>query len=304
MAYWALSQQQDGVRSIASKERRLPMTAFPPPASVTLSVAHCLDELDREPTRRAHTAYIVVDVIRATTTLAVMCERGVRRVYVAPDVETARRLRASLPDALLAGEVDAVPPPGFDHGNSPAEWGALAVAGRDVLFSTTNGARGLHAALGGGPVFAGSLRNASAVSAAALAAARSLATAEHTGRVCVVCSGLGDKPAPDDSLCAGWLIQTLQGVAERAGVGATLGAGAGQALELLAEQRAAWSGAAADERAWLAEALAATPAARAVLAAGLGADIAWCAAVDASPAVPRVTGEDAARSLVIVEQAR
>ncbi|HEX8731038.1 MAG TPA: 2-phosphosulfolactate phosphatase, partial [Ktedonobacterales bacterium] len=183
-------------------------------------------------------------------------------------------------------------------------WGALAVAGREVLFSTSNGARALHAVIGGGPIFVGSLRNASAVCARALAAAERLAeTDEAASEVCVVCSGLDGRPAVDDSLCAGWLIQTLRPEAARLGARVTLGAGARRALALLARRRAAYAGSDADARAWLARALDATPAARGVRAVGLGADIAWCADVDASTAIPQVVGEDAARSLVIIEKA-
>jgi 2-phosphosulfolactate phosphatase len=289
----------------------MPTMTPPPPtheaaheaAHVTLSVAHCFDEMDLDPNHRAHTAYIVVDVIRATTTLAVMFERGARRVLVARDVEMARRVRASQPQAIIAGEVNAVAPPDFDHGNSPDEWGRLDVTDREILFSTTNGARGLHAAMGGGPVFAGSLRNASAVCVAALAAARQLSTPERNGIVTVVCAGLGARPADDDTLCAGWLIQTLLGQMEQGGGGVTLGPGAQQALDLLAAQRSAHGGDDAVPRLWLADALAATEAARAVLEAGLGADLAWCADVDASTAVPMVAGEDVARMLLVIEKA-
>ncbi len=271
---------------------------------VTLSVAHCFDDIDRDPARRAHTAYIVVDVIRATTTLAVMFERGARRVFVAPDVETARRMRASQPQAIIAGEVNAVAPLDFDHGNSPDEWGGLDVAGREILFSSTNGARGLHAAMGGGPVFAGSLRNASAVCATALTAARQLTTLARDGIVCVVCSGFDGRPSDDDSLCAGWLIQTLQRVAAQHGVATTLRPDAQLALDLLDASRRAYSADAdTNPRRWLGEALTATRAARAVLEVGLGADLAWCADVDAATAVPMVAGEDVTRGLLIVEQA-
>ena len=282
------------------------MTASPAhDATVTLSVAHCFDEIDLDPLRRAHTAYIVVDVIRATTTLAVMFERGARRALVARDVEAARQVRVSLPEAIVAGEVNAVAPTDFDHGNSPDEWGGLDVTGREILFSTTNGARGLHAAMGGGPVFAGSLRNASAVCEHALAAARRLTTPQARGGVTVVCSGLNGQPAQDDSLCAGWLIQTLQGEAAQQGISAALGPGAQHALDLLATQRQAYTNAddANDTRAWLAAALRASPAALAVVEVGLGADIAWCADVDASTAVPQVAGEDISRRLVVLEKA-
>jgi 2-phosphosulfolactate phosphatase len=273
-------------------------------APVTLSVAHCLAEIDLDPLRRAHTTYIVVDVIRATTTLAVMFEQGARRVLVARDVDAARRVRGSLPSALLAGEVNAVAPPDFDHGNSPDEWGRLDLAGREILFSTTNGARGLHAAMGGGPVFAGALRNASAVCAAALSTARQLATPPEHGAVAIICSGLRDQPAPDDSLCAGWLIETLRAAAAQVGVAVALGAGTRQALEWLDASRRTYDPEGdSPAQLWLANALAETPAARNVLEVGLGADIAWCADVDASTAVPMVAGEDIARALLVVERA-
>jgi 2-phosphosulfolactate phosphatase len=273
-------------------------------APVTLSVAHCLAEIDLDPLRRAHTTYIVVDVIRATTTLAVMFEQGARRVLVARDVDAARRVRGSLPSALLAGEVNAVAPPDFDHGNSPGEWGRLDLAGREILFSTTNGARGLHAAMGGGPVFAGALRNASAVCAAALSTARQLATPPEHGAVAIICSGLRDQPAPDDSLCAGWLIDTLRAAAAQVGVAVALGAGTRQALEWLDASRRTYDPEGdSPAQLWLANALAETPAARNVLEVGLGADIAWCADVDASTAVPMVAGEDIARALLVVERA-
>lgn len=275
---------------------------LPSPApSLTLSVAHCPAEIDRDPARRAQTTYIVVDVIRATTTLTVMFDRGIRRALVARTVDEARQAHVSEPTALLAGEVEAVAPRDFDHGNSPAEWGALDVTGREVVYSTTNGARALHAARGGGPIYAGALRNASAVCVAALNAARFLASSGAGAEIAVVCSGLGDQPADDDSLCAGWLIQTLRARAAEASMATSLGRGAQRALDLLATRQAL--GSEREPREWLYDALNQTPAAQSVIAAGLGADLAWCADVDASTATPMVAGEDVARALLIVEQA-
>lgn len=272
-------------------------------APLTLTVAHSPSEIDLDPQRRAQTVYIVVDVIRATTTLAVMAERGVRRVMVAPSVEMARKARTTEPTALLAGEVNAVAPPDFDYGNSPAEWGPLEVAGREVVFSTSNGARALHAAMGGGPIFAGSLRNATAVCTAALKATQALESPQQAAWMTVVCSGLGGRPSDDDSLCAGWLIQTLRGLAAQANLSAALGAGAQRALDLLEQRRASVDEAESESSVWLYNALDATEPARMVREAGLGADLAWCADVDASNAVPMVAGEDVARLLLFVEQA-
>ena len=285
--------------------------------AITLSIAHAPSEIPA-PARRARTVAIVVDVIRATTTLAVMLDRGVRRVWVARDVDAARAVRATLPSALLAGEVAAVAPPDFDCGNSPAEWGALpdsVIAGREVLFSTTNGARALHACRSdaahgadgaGGAIFAGSLCNATAVSQAALTAARDLAadsdSSDSAAEILVVCSGRDGLPAEDDSLCAAWLIATLRILAERAEGAVVLNDAASAALDLLAPLVSARR-IQVDAGRWLYERLRASKPARDVLDVDLGEDIVWCANLDASRAVPVVTGYDAARDLLIVEGA-
>src|SRR5215831_6981857 len=90
--------------------------------------------------------YVVVDVIRATTTLTVAFDRGCRRVLLAPDVETAQeRARRESGRFLLGGEREGVAPSGFNLGNSPAEYARADLAGRELLFATTNGTRALRA---------------------------------------------------------------------------------------------------------------------------------------------------------------
>lgn len=295
MPYWL--RRAGGPRAIGGASVRMTSASD---SAITLSVAHIPAEIPADPERRARTVYVVVDVIRATTTLTVMFERGVRRVWVARDVEAARAARDSLTGALVAGEVAAVAPSDFDCGNSPEEWGSLPekiVAGRDILFSTTNGARALHASRGGGPIFAGSLRNATAVSRAALAAARGLVADGAGAGVLVVCSGRENRPAEDDSLCAAWLIATLEEVAHGEGTQVTPDTAAQTARAMLAASE--WGSQYAER--WIYDRLAASEPARDVLDVGLGADLAWCAAVDASTAVPAVTGYDATRDLLIVE---
>jgi phosphosulfolactate phosphohydrolase-like enzyme len=200
---------------------------------------------------RPHTVYLVVDVIRATTTLNVLFERGCGRVLVASDVASARAAHhhAREPKPLLAGEAGGVAPPGFDGGNSPAEYAARDVAGRDVIFATTNGTRALRACVGGGAIFAAALRNARAVAAAALAAHQHLvstlpagaipttsqarALPEVTGEgvaqqaseagpaddpapdIVVVCAGRAHAPSYDDTLCAGYIVYELIRLADQ-----------------------------------------------------------------------------------------
>ena len=94
-------------------------------------------------------AVVVIDVLRATTTMTVMLERGAECVRTVAEVEEARRV-ASVADWLLAGERQGVAPPGFDFGNSPVQLSQADLAGRRVLLTTTNGTRTVAAAGGHG----------------------------------------------------------------------------------------------------------------------------------------------------------
>ena len=77
--------------------------------------------------------YIVIDVIRATTSIAVMLDRGARRIYVAGSIEQARAARQLYPERLLCGERHVKPLPGFDYGDG----GASAEAAPKVEAKTT-----------------------------------------------------------------------------------------------------------------------------------------------------------------------
>ena len=284
---------------------------------------------------RRRTICIVVDVIRATTTLCVQFEQGCWRVYVAGGIEQARAAARELAHeatvgvrlALLAGEVRGVAPPGFDHGNSPAEFGGLDLAGREVVFATTNGTRALYACAGSAATLAGSLRNATAVAESAVALAgqlmapslafgvdpassgeevlASLSGDEQASEarprsaiaagatIAIVCAGRDERPAYDDTLCAGCLVERIERAASERGRPVALAEGAHIAAALWAE--AAPRG--------LRAALAASEAAQAIVAIGLERDLDWCVAVDACDLVPAVAvaQEDPSRGLLVVE---
>ncbi len=254
--------------------------------------------------------YIVVDVIRATTTLCAFFERGARRVLVAPGIEDARSARDRLGvHHLLAGEVGGARPPGFDLGNAPSELATWDLRARELIFATTNGTRALHACRAGRAVFAGSFRNAAAVVRAALVATNLAATnlaatnlnttspiaAAPTAndaseadvsavapQLVIVCSGRGALPAFDDTLCAGYLIAALLDATHAERRDASLGEGARIALSVWRD---------VERGADLPAALASSDAGRAITSIGLGADLEWCAAIDATSIVPVLTGE-------------
>src|SRR5437588_3690380 len=91
---------------------------------------------------------IVVDVVRATSSIAQALAAGYRRVLCCAEVDQARALRASLDDAVVGGERDAVRIEGFDLGASPRE--LLEPRAETLVLSTTGARPALPAAEGRG----------------------------------------------------------------------------------------------------------------------------------------------------------
>lgn len=144
---------------------------------------------------------VVVDVLRAFTTVPWLLARGVQRVLAVDTVPRAVGLRDHhLPDALLAGEVEGAPLEGFDLGNSPTEVAisVLPLHGATVIHRTSAGTQGLVRAAGSGALFAASFVTA-AVTAAAVAALA-------PGRVTFVVTGASLGRDGDEDLAAAELI--------------------------------------------------------------------------------------------------
>ena len=142
---------------------------------------------------------IVIDVIRATSTICQALASGYSRVFCAAEVEEARALRDMLGEGVLGGERKAVRIPGFDLGNSPLEY--LEPAGTTLVLSTTNGTRAVIAAAERCErVLVASLLNLSAVVGAARAAGQD---------ALVVCAGVQGTLALDDAYVAGRIVELL-----------------------------------------------------------------------------------------------
>jgi len=142
---------------------------------------------------------IVVDVLRATSTMAQALAVGYRRVLCCAEIEEARSLRAELPNALVGGERKAVRIEGFDVGASPREF--LEARAETLILTTTNGTRTiLTAAEACEEVLLGSLLNLDAVVRAVL---------ERGRDVVVVCAGFQAAFAIDDAYCAGRIVQLV-----------------------------------------------------------------------------------------------
>jgi 2-phosphosulfolactate phosphatase len=163
---------------------------------VRVHVAFTPAEAERVPTA------VVVDVLRATSTIAQALAAGYRRVLCCAEVEEARALRASLGEGVLAGERRAVAVEGFDLGNSPREF--LEPRGETLILTTTNGTGAVVAAAANADaVLVGSLLNLNAVAAAARQADTDVE---------VVCAGVEGRFALDDAYCAGRIAELLGGL--------------------------------------------------------------------------------------------
>ena len=157
---------------------------------------------------------IVVDVIRATSSIAQALAAGYERVLCCREIEEATALRRELGDeAVVGGERNAVVVEGFDVGASPREFAAGARA-RTLILSTTNGTAAiLTAAARCETVLVGSLLNLRAVTEAARAAG---------DEVAIFCAGFQGGFALDDAYCAGRFVQELGGRRSDAAIAAAL----------------------------------------------------------------------------------
>lgn len=208
--------------------------------------------------------WLVVDILRATTTITTFFERGGRLLMPVATVEEARALRAEDPSRLLMGERNALPPEGFDIGNSPRELERELLKGCPfAVMTTTNGTLALaRVASEGVPVMAACARNAGAV------VGKAISQGERIG---ILCAGRYGRQALDDTACAGLLTDFFRRLAPAL----VLDDGARLALTY-------WREGAGDL-----ESLVRQAAHAGILEeAGLGEDIPFCCAIDCSQMVP------------------
>ena len=159
---------------------------------------------------------VVVDVVRASSTICQALAAGTPRILCCSEIDEARALKAELGEGLLGGERNAVRIEGFDLGASPRDF--VEPLPEPLILSTTNGTRAiLSAAASCDEVYVGSLLN--------LAALAGRLRARHDD-VAILCSGFKGTFALDDAYCAGRIVQLLDGEPSDAAIGAELVASA------------------------------------------------------------------------------
>lgn len=176
------------------------------PGAVRVHVAFTPDETASAPVA------VVVDVLRATSTIPQALASGYRRVLCCAEIEEARRLRGEIEGSLVGGEREAKRIDGFDVGASPREF--LEPRADTLILSTTNGTRTiLRAAERCEVVLLGSLLNLGAVADELRARGEDAV---------VVCAGFKGAFALDDAYCAGRIVALLEAERSDAAIAAEL----------------------------------------------------------------------------------
>ncbi len=205
---------------------------------------------------------VVIDVLRATSTITQALASGYERVLCCTEVEEARTLAASQNPAVLGGERKCVRIPGFDFGNSPREYVGEPAA-PTLILSTTNGTKLLvTAAAHAQRVIVASMLN--------LAAVVEAIRADGTDEIDILCAGVRGELCLDDAYVAGRIAEELDG---------------NHTDSAMAAIRLARSFASAEDG------LSVSQSARSLLDADLAEDIAYCAQESILPVVPRLSGQ-------------
>lgn len=206
---------------------------------------------------RATEVAVVIDVLRATTTITAALAGGYDRVLCASSRDQALDLRG--PGRVLAGEERCVPPPGFDLGNSPA--GVETAAGAELVLATSNGTPAIVAAAAEAELTVlGCLANLDAL----------VETVRRRGDgrdVLLVCSGTNGRLAIEDVYVAGRIAALLGGERSDAATMCALMAAAAPPVGELFRQ---------------------STNGRLLVEVGLEADIDWCARESFLDVVPQV----------------
>ena len=219
------------------------------------------------PAEAANRVVVVIDVLRASTTIAVALANGARTVIPleSSDAVVTRAKAFERADVRMAGERKMLPIPGFDFGNSPREFTRNAIEGKTVLMTTSNGTHAIAASQGARDVIIGSYVNFSAVATVLRTALRG------NTDIAIVCAGREHQFALEDAGCAGRYVYHVTKRMSNVDTN-----DAAQACVLLDRKYA-------DNVLRLFDA---SEHGRALRAAGFAEDLAACAEIDSYPIIP------------------
>jgi 2-phosphosulfolactate phosphatase len=153
---------------------------------------------------------VVIDVLRATTSMIHALAAGAESVRPLGEIDEAFQLAATFRSgrAILGGERQGLPIDGFDFGNSPSSYDERSCRGKTLIMTTTNGTRAILASLDAERVFIAAFPNVSATLGAIVA--------DHRP-VHLVCSGTDGRISLEDATLAGSLASSLLAQGYRSG---------------------------------------------------------------------------------------
>ncbi len=145
---------------------------------------------------------VVIDILRATSTIATALYNGAKAIIPVDSVEKCIQLGKKL-ECITAGERDGKVAEGLQYGNSSFEYPREFIEGKTLVLTTTNGTKLLHIALakGSAEIITGSFLNLSAVSEHLISAKKN---------VILACAGWKDRVNMEDTLFAGALASAVK----------------------------------------------------------------------------------------------
>jgi 2-phosphosulfolactate phosphatase len=210
---------------------------------------------------------VIIDVLRASSTIVHACENGVERIIPVAHVEDATKLLPTLDReaTLLGGEREGIKIDGFDLGNSPLEYTPEVVDGKTLVFTTSNGTAAIAQSAPADEIVVGCFLNLRAV-------VEHLLTT-RPAEVAILCSGNLGQLSLEDLVCGGHIVRSLE---ERLGNGLATNDGA--------EAARALAGCLQD----VGEVVRGSTHGRKLAALGFDGDLEFCSRLDAFDTVPVV----------------
>ena len=217
---------------------------------------------------------VVIDVLRACSTIVTALAHGAREVFPVADRGEAGRVAAQLdPEtSLLGGEQGGQRIEGYGAGNSPLEYEPMLVAGKIVVLTTSNGTRAFTSLKGPAETVVGCFLNLSRVVDFLRELDEQTNGVDENPHVLILCVGHDGCAALEDVLCAGMILHRLWSGRAPSGL-------ADGARIALTQYRSVHSR--------LARSLFNCAHTQRLIALGFGDDVAYCARVDAIPLLPR-----------------
>lgn len=147
---------------------------------------------------------VVIDVLRACSTIVTALHSGAKEVIAVEDMAAAGKIAQNLDQSryLLCGERDGEKIDGYHLGNSPVEYTPETVKGKTLILNSTNGTPTLNKTSMAKKLIVGSFLNLSAVVNA---------LREADNEIILVCAGWKNRLSLEDTLCAGMIINKLNG---------------------------------------------------------------------------------------------